>query len=103
MTISPCWLGRRFNGTPAKHLDEERRRLQTTRYVPNPRYVKLEEGNLIRSYLLPLQEMRPDVWIPRDSLGISEDEVKNTYRLGKDISVTNEGATLDCTGDVILE
>jgi len=43
-----------------------------------------------------LRARRPTVWIPRDDIGVSDDEVKRTRDLaGKNIWISNIGAALD--------
>lgn len=42
-----------------------------------------------------LRARRPVVWIPRDDLGISDDEIRRTQDFSDYISITNEGTALD--------
>ncbi|KYK59367.1 hypothetical protein DCS_00497 [Drechmeria coniospora] len=42
-----------------------------------------------------LRARRPTVWIPRDDLGISEDEIRRTHNYSKHIWISNEGTALD--------
>jgi hypothetical protein len=42
-----------------------------------------------------LRAPRPAVWIPRDDLGVSDDEVMRTRAFTKQVWVTNEGTALD--------
>ncbi|KAJ4300323.1 hypothetical protein N0V88_002996 [Collariella sp. IMI 366227] len=42
-----------------------------------------------------LRARRPIVWIPRDDLGVSDDEVRRTKEFSGCISITNEGTALD--------
>lgn len=42
-----------------------------------------------------LRARRPTVWIPRDDLGISEDEVRRTQTFSQYIWISNEGTALD--------
>jgi hypothetical protein len=42
-----------------------------------------------------LRETRPSVWIPRDELGVSDDEVRRTRELSKDVAIDNRGAFFD--------
>ena len=44
-----------------------------------------------------LRETRPSVWIPRDELGVSDDEVKRTRELSEDVVIDNRGAYFDRT------
>lgn len=48
-----------------------------------------------------LRARRPAVWIPRDDLGISEDEIKRTEAFSKYIWISNEGTALDSKTRVI--
>ncbi|KAL2023425.1 hypothetical protein VTK56DRAFT_2782 [Thermocarpiscus australiensis] len=42
-----------------------------------------------------LRARRPVVWIPRDDLGVSDDEIRRTKAFSEYISITNEGTALD--------
>ncbi|PMD47920.1 DUF221-domain-containing protein [Hyaloscypha variabilis F] len=42
-----------------------------------------------------LRETRPSVWIPSDGLGVSDDEVRRTRELSKDVVIDNRGAYFD--------
>jgi hypothetical protein len=42
-----------------------------------------------------LRETRPSVWIPRDELGVSEDEVRRTREMSEDVVIDNRGAYFD--------
>ncbi|KAI1423095.1 DUF221-domain-containing protein [Xylaria sp. FL1777] len=42
-----------------------------------------------------LRARRPTLWIPRDDLGISDDEIKRTRDLSEHIWISNEGTALD--------
>ncbi|OAA68874.1 DUF221 domain protein [Cordyceps fumosorosea ARSEF 2679] len=42
-----------------------------------------------------LRARRPAVWIPRDDLGISEDEIRRTRAFSENIWISNEGTALD--------
>ncbi|RMZ77378.1 hypothetical protein DV737_g4397, partial [Chaetothyriales sp. CBS 132003] len=39
-----------------------------------------------------LRQAKPSVWIPRDELGVSDDEVKRTRELSQDVAIDNRGA-----------
>ena len=39
-----------------------------------------------------LRETKPSVWIPRDELGVSDDEVRRTRELSQDVAIENRGA-----------
>lgn len=45
---------------------------------------------------------KPVIWIPRDSLGVSDDEVQRTKRFSKHIWISNSHASLDGKGKVIF-
>ena len=50
-----------------------------------------------------LRARRPVVWIPRDELGVSDDEIKRTRRAaGKNIWISNEFTGLDAKGRVVF-
>jgi hypothetical protein len=58
----------------------------------------LEERDMLISvaFMHPvLRETRPCVWIPKDELGVSDDEVKRTRGLSQDIRINNRGAYFD--------
>lgn len=42
-----------------------------------------------------LRARRPVVWIPRDDLGVSDDEIRRTREFSENIWITNEGTALD--------
>ncbi|KAI8629530.1 DUF221-domain-containing protein [Xylariaceae sp. FL1651] len=42
-----------------------------------------------------LRARRPTLWIPRDDLGVSDDEIKRTRELSEHIWISNEGTALD--------
>lgn len=42
-----------------------------------------------------LRARRPVVWIPRDDIGVSDDEIGRTNEFSEYISITNEGTALD--------
>lgn len=42
-----------------------------------------------------LRAKRPTVWIPRDDLGVSDDEIKRTKEFSEHIWISNEGTALD--------
>lgn len=39
-----------------------------------------------------LRSPRPSVWIPEDELGVSEDEIRRTRKLSRDVVIENRGA-----------
>ena len=48
-----------------------------------------------------LRARRPVIWIPRDELGVSDDEVHQTQKLSKYIWISNEFTGLDSQGRVV--
>ena len=48
-----------------------------------------------------LRARRPVVWIPRDDLGVSDDEIRRTRELTKNIWISNEFTGLDGKGRVV--
>ncbi|KAH0564904.1 hypothetical protein GP486_001703 [Trichoglossum hirsutum] len=48
-----------------------------------------------------LRAKRPVIWIPRDNLGISDDEIYRTQRFSKHIWISNEHTGLDSKGRVV--
>ena len=42
-----------------------------------------------------LRARRPVVWLPRDEIGVSDDEIRRTNDFSEYISITNEGTALD--------
>ena len=42
-----------------------------------------------------LREPKPSVWIPRDDLAVSDDEVQRTRDFSRDIAIDNKGASLN--------
>jgi hypothetical protein len=47
-----------------------------------------------------LRARRPVVWIPKDSLGVSDDEIQQTKRYTKHVPISNRGAFIDSKGHV---
>ena len=43
---------------------------------------------------------RPTIWIPKDSLGISDNEISQTRATSAEISISNEGASIDMKGKI---
>ncbi|UKZ73871.1 hypothetical protein TrVFT333_001525 [Trichoderma virens FT-333] len=56
-----------------------------------------ERDVLVRHAFLhsALRARRPVVWIPRDDMGISDDEVRRTQKYSEHIWISNEGTALD--------
>ena len=50
-----------------------------------------------------LRARRPVIWIPRDDLGISDDEIRRTQKMTKYIWISNEGSGLDAKSKVIYK
>ena len=48
-----------------------------------------------------LRARRPVIWLPRDDLGVSDDEVRHTERYSGHLWISNEGAGLDGKGRVV--
>jgi len=49
-----------------------------------------------------LRARRPTVWIPRDDIGVSDDEIRRTRDFaGQNIWISNVGAALDGKGSVV--
>ncbi len=48
-----------------------------------------------------LRARRPVIWIPKDELGISDDEILRTQKLSKHIWISNEYTGLDSKGRVV--
>lgn len=48
-----------------------------------------------------LRARRPVIWIPRDDLGVSDDEIRRTQQFSKHIWISNEYSALDSKGSVI--
>ena len=62
-----------------------------------------ERDKLVRRAFLhsALRAKRPVIWIPRDELGVSDDEIRRTQRFSKNIWISNDYTALDQTGRVI--
>jgi hypothetical protein len=58
-----------------------------------------------RAFMHPaLRERRPTVWIPRDDIGVSDDEIMRMRAYGgKNIWISNVGASLDDAGSVTYD
>lgn len=50
-----------------------------------------------------LRARRPVIWIPRDDLGISDDEIKRTKNLTDYVWISNDGAALNAKGNCIFK
>jgi hypothetical protein len=49
-----------------------------------------------------LRAKRPNVWVPRDELGVSDEEVRRTERVGMgNVWITNQGTASDGKGRVM--
>lgn len=62
-----------------------------------------ERDKLVRRAFLhsALRAKRPVIWIPRDELGISDDEIRRTQRFSKNIWISNDYTALDQKGRVV--
>ncbi|KAI9705268.1 MAG: hypothetical protein M1820_005266 [Bogoriella megaspora] len=49
-----------------------------------------------------LRARRPIIWLPRDTLGVSEWEIKVTRRFSKYLGVSNDGTAVDAKGRVVF-
>ena len=49
-----------------------------------------------------LRARRPIIWLPRDTLGISDDEIRRTRALSDYLGVSNDGTALDAKGRVVF-
>lgn len=49
-----------------------------------------------------LRARRPVIWVPRDDLGVSDDEIKRTGRLTDYVWISNDGTGLDSNGKVLF-
>lgn len=49
-----------------------------------------------------LRARRPVIWIPRDDIGVSDDEIRHTQKMSPYIWISNEHAGLDVKGKVIF-
>ncbi|KAF2100567.1 DUF221-domain-containing protein, partial [Rhizodiscina lignyota] len=63
-----------------------------------------ERDRLIQRAFLhkALQARRPVIWIPRDDLGVSDDEVRRTQKFSDKIWISNEFTGLDRKGRVVF-
>lgn len=50
-----------------------------------------------------LRAKRPVIWIPRDDLGISDDEIRRTERFSANIWISNDYTGLDARGRVVYQ
>ena len=50
----------------------------------------------------PAQDHRLSIWIPRDNLGVSDDEVDRAQDLFRGVIVSNDAAKIDDDGHVVL-
>ncbi|GAO18314.1 hypothetical protein UVI_02032970 [Ustilaginoidea virens] len=48
-----------------------------------------------------LRARRPTVWIPRDDVGVSDDEIRRTHAFSKHIWISNDGTALDSKTRVV--
>ncbi|KAL2141895.1 hypothetical protein VTI28DRAFT_1828 [Corynascus sepedonium] len=94
--------------TAAQYRDERRRRdLEAQRAMGDALFggycdviedlTPAERDVLVRKAFQhsALRARRPIVWIPRDDIGVSDDEIRRTNEFSGWISITNEGTALD--------
>ncbi|KAH7031088.1 uncharacterized protein B0I36DRAFT_267802 [Microdochium trichocladiopsis] len=48
-----------------------------------------------------LRAVRPTVWIPRDDIGVSDDEIRRTNQFSEHIWISNEGTALDSKARIV--
>ena len=47
-----------------------------------------------------IRAKRPVIWVPRDDLGVSDDEIRHTMRFSSKVWISNEYAAVDGKGKV---
>ncbi|RYO81991.1 hypothetical protein DL766_007255 [Monosporascus sp. MC13-8B] len=62
-----------------------------------------ERDKLVRRAFMhsALRARRPTVWIPRDDMGVSDDEIRRTKEFSEHIWISNEGTALDSKARVV--
>ncbi|RYP61215.1 hypothetical protein DL769_007809 [Monosporascus sp. CRB-8-3] len=62
-----------------------------------------ERDKLVRRAFMhsALRARRPTVWIPRDDMGVSDDEIRRTNEFSEHIWISNEGTALDSKARVV--
>ena len=50
-----------------------------------------------------LRARRPVIWLPRDDLGVSDDEIRQTHKLTEWIWISNEGTAVNSKGKVVFK
>lgn len=62
-----------------------------------------ERDKLVRRAFMheALRAKRPTVWIPRDDMGVSDDEIRRTKQFSDHIWISNEGTALDSKARVV--
>ena len=50
-----------------------------------------------------LRARRPVIWIPRDDLGVSDDEIHRTHQLTEWVWISNEGTAINSGGKVVFK
>uniref|UniRef100_A0A914YNK1 DUF221-domain-containing protein n=1 Tax=Panagrolaimus superbus TaxID=310955 RepID=A0A914YNK1_9BILA len=95
--LSPIkWLIKFFN--PKKESFELIRMIMPRTYF---KYVEYFPAFIDTAYFDPaVSDKKPIIWIPKDSMGLSEIEMEKAFEHGVDIS--NDNATFDENGDIIL-
>jgi hypothetical protein len=67
--------------------------------------LSIEERDVLvaRAFQHPaVRAKRPVIWIPRDRLGVSDDEIRRTRKLTDKVWISNEYAALDGDGKVVF-
>ena len=62
-----------------------------------------ERDKLVRRAFIhsALRARRPTVWVPRDDMGVSDDEIRRTKQFSEHIWISNEGTALDSKARVV--
>lgn len=64
-----------------------------------------DRNSLVRYAFLhsALRARRPVVWIPKDELGVSEDEIRRGKAMSDYLAISNQGTDLDAKGKVAFQ
>lgn len=87
----------RISGQGDGQLDWRCRKEVNELSTPKPR---IFQEDLVQDEAL--RSSRPVVWIPKDELGIADDEISHARRTYDDVWISNEGASLDKRGNLKL-
>jgi Extracellular tail, of 10TM putative phosphate transporter len=60
-------------------------------------------GNIQDLFRAAIKDQGSTVWIPQDKLGVSDDEIRWSKRLSRDLNVSNRGAIVDENRRVICD